>query len=444
MTNVALLVLDTVRKDYFDEYAPRLQELADVVFDRCYAPSSWSVPSHASIFSGRLPSDHGVHSYNPNYGDLEGTFFEGLDHRSVGLSANGAVSESFGAEALFDTFDSFAGNDEYSFEALSFSKVADETGIDRYRRYISMARERGVLLESLRNGLYIKINERLTGSRVPKLGDFGAKEVTDRALREAAGEPFFLFANFIDAHGPMENLRHLDADVPYEWHSRSLSAETVRETDREGIGEYLQNYRDLYASSVRYLDDQVASFVERLQAQTVEDTVVIVTADHGEELRLPGERDLGHMDFSTALLHVPFVVIGADGPDDTGLTSLLDVGDIVRGIVEDGSVPDVSRERVPAERPGMLFFEGEDRYWTRGVRTVYEGDVRYEWDTQGRRLRYEVETSHDGAVEKVEIPERIRGEFAVSLDSVARPAASLNPDVDGETMRQLEDLGYKV
>lgn len=444
MTNVALLVLDTVRKDYFDEHAPRLRELADVEFDRCYAPSSWSVPSHAFVFDGRLPSDHGVHSYNPNYADLEATFLDDPDHRSVGLSANGAVSESFGVEALFDAFDSFAGNDERSFDAVSFGEVADETGLDRYRRYLSIARECDVLTESLHNGLYIKLNERLTGTRLPKLGDFGARAVIDRALDEAAREPFFLFANFIDAHGPMENLRVLDSDVPYAWHSRSLSADAVRKTDREDLEEYLQNYRDLYAANVRYLDDQVASFVERLRARTAEDTVVIVTADHGEELRLPGERDLGHMDFSTALLHVPFVVIGADGPDDTGLTSLLDVGEIVRSIVEDGRVLDVSRERVPAERPGMLFFDGEDEYWTRGVRTVYEGDVRYEWDTQGRTLRYEVEPSRDLGSEPVEIPERIRDEFSVPLETVARPAASLDPDVDGETMRQLEDLGYKV
>ena len=444
MTNVALLVLDTVRKDYFDEHAPRLRELADVEFDRCYAPSSWSVPSHASMFNGRLPSHHGVHSYNPNYADLEVTFFDDLDHRSVGLSANGAVSESFGAETLFDTFDSFAGNDERSFDAVSFGEVADTTGLDRYRKYVSLSRERGVLTESLRNGLYIKLNERLTGTRVPKLGDFGATAVIDRALREAAGEPFLLFANFIDAHGPMENLRVLDSDVPYAWHSRSLSAETVREAAPETIDEYLQSYRDLYAASVRYLDEQVAAFVERLQARTDDDTVVIVTADHGEELRLPGERDLGHMDFSTALLHVPFVVIGAEGPDDAGLTSLLDVGEVVRGIVEDGRVPEISRERVSAERPGMLFFDGEDEYWTRGVRTVYEGDVRYEWDTEGRTLRYEVETSRDGDAETVAIPDPVRDEFTVSLKSVARPTTDSDPDVDGETMRQLEDLGYKV
>lgn len=444
MTNVALVVLDTVRKDYFDKHARRLRSHADVEFDRCYAPSSWSVPSHASIFSGQLPSDHGVHSYNPNYADIGTPFFAELEHESIGLSANSTVSESFGLDELFDRFESFAGNDERSFDAVSFSEVADTTGIDRYRSYLGRAWKEGVFTESVLNGIYIKLNERLSGTPIPNIGDFGASAVMDRALHESDREPFFLFANFIDAHGPMENLRCLDSDVAYSWSSRSLSDVAVRASAAEAIEQYLDNYRDLYAASVRYLDEQVASFVERLQAQTVEDTVVIVTADHGEELRLPGERDLGHMDFSTPLLHVPFVVIGADGPDDTGLTSLLDVGDVVRGIVEDGRVPNVTRDRVPAERPGMLFFDGEDEYWTRGVRTVYEGDVRYEWDTQGRALRYDVEPSRDRDSEPVEIPEQIREEFTVDLEAVARPTGATDPDVDWETIRQLEDLGYKV
>lgn len=446
MTNVALLVLDTVRKDYFDEHAPRLRAMADVEFDRCYAPSSWSVPSHASMFAGSLPSEHGVHSYNPDYAALESTFWDDLPGRSVGISANGAVSESFGAEALFDEFHAFAGNDELTMDAVSFGEVEEEEGFARYLAYLRLARERGVLTESLANGLYIKLGELLDGTPIPMPGDFGARAVLDRALDAADEEPFFCFANLIDAHGPMVNRRVLDSDVPYAWNSRERSTDEIRETDPEDAADYLDDYRDLYAANIRYLDEQVASFVERLRAATDEETVVVVTADHGEELRLPGERDLGHMDFGTPLLHVPFVVIGAAGPDETGLTSLLDLGEVVRGIVEDGSVPDVSRERVPAERPGMLFHDGDDPYWTRGVRTVYENDVRYEWDEQGRTLRYPVGVSEDGEPESVTIPERALAEFGDDLETfLDRAAASeSNAEVDEAATRRLEDLGYKV
>jgi len=55
MRNVVVICLDTVRKDYFDRYAPRLQDRADVIYDQCRAVSSWSVPSHASMFDRGAP-----------------------------------------------------------------------------------------------------------------------------------------------------------------------------------------------------------------------------------------------------------------------------------------------------------------------------------------------------------------------------------------------------
>jgi len=58
--NVVLLCLDTVRKDYYDEYAPPLRAQADTMLKRCYASSGWSMPSHASIFTGQLPHVHGI------------------------------------------------------------------------------------------------------------------------------------------------------------------------------------------------------------------------------------------------------------------------------------------------------------------------------------------------------------------------------------------------
>lgn len=446
MTNVALIVLDTVRKDYFDEHATRLREMADVEFEWCYAPSSWSIPSHASIFSGELPHRHGVHSYNPDYSDLEHTFFDDLPHRSVGVSANGAVSESFGIDSLFDEFHSFAGNDEYSPEALSFGDVSDIDGYKRYVEYLRRANDQGVFVESLINGFYIKLNEALSGCPLPKVGDFGANSVVETSLSTLGSEPFFLFCNFIDAHGPMENLWRLDSDVPYEWSSHELDLQSVRDRPRDELETYLENYRELYASSVRYLDEQVAFLIERLQAQTDERTVFIITADHGEELRLSGEQDLGHMDFTSGLLHVPCVVIGAEGGDCSGQTSLLDTGAIVQSVARGDGVPDIARSCVPAERLGMMFYDGDDNYWTRGVRTVYEDDGRYEWDTSGRTVRYDVSKSRDCDSVTCGIPDRayavLDDDLSESVDRAKR--SDDTADVSEETSRQLEDLGYKI
>ena len=96
-----------MRKDYFDRFAPRLVASADSRFEDCRAASGWSVPSHASLLSGSLPSTHGIHAFTPRFNALDTTetFLDDLpDHRSVGVSANVYASSAFGFDTLFSEF----------------------------------------------------------------------------------------------------------------------------------------------------------------------------------------------------------------------------------------------------------------------------------------------------------------------------------------------------
>jgi hypothetical protein len=65
--SVALLCLDTVRKDYYDECSTRLRSRAETTLERCYAASGWSMPSHANIFAGELPYEHGIHLFGSGH-----------------------------------------------------------------------------------------------------------------------------------------------------------------------------------------------------------------------------------------------------------------------------------------------------------------------------------------------------------------------------------------
>ena len=315
------------------------------------------------------------------------------------------------------------------------------------REALDRARRQGKLTPSLLNGLYVKLSDFLSGKPVARPGDFGAERLIRSSLGrvEQAGKPFVLFNNFIDAHGPMENLRCLDSDVDAAWTSTALSDDELRDAPEE-YEDDLENYRELYAANVEYLDEKVAEYVEALQARTDGETTVIVTADHGDELLLDRERDVGHSDFSNALLHVPFVVINAEGEDVTEPTTLLDVDRIVHSLVEDGTVPDVTRDLVPAERLGMLFYDGNDEYWRRAVRTVYQDDGRYEWDSLGEEAWLEVSTSADGERTETEIPDRIRAQFDSDLHAYLdeQRASATTVDVSRETENRLENLGYKV
>lgn len=105
--NVVLIVLDAVRKDYFDRFAPRLQELTDVSFEQCRSASSCSTPSHGSILTGELPHETGVTYFDVQYDGIEAsdTFLESLPaHRTFGVSANVWASRETGFGTYFDEF----------------------------------------------------------------------------------------------------------------------------------------------------------------------------------------------------------------------------------------------------------------------------------------------------------------------------------------------------
>ena len=59
--NVILIVIDTLRKDYAKYLEVELEKLGFLSYEKAIAPASWTVPSHASIFTGFYPINHGVH-----------------------------------------------------------------------------------------------------------------------------------------------------------------------------------------------------------------------------------------------------------------------------------------------------------------------------------------------------------------------------------------------
>src|SRR6188508_1562185 len=75
--NVAIIVLDTARPDYLSVYGhprpttPFLERFAKdaVRYDRAYSVSCWTLPAHASLFSGTLPEFHGAGQVNPKIRD---------------------------------------------------------------------------------------------------------------------------------------------------------------------------------------------------------------------------------------------------------------------------------------------------------------------------------------------------------------------------------------
>jgi arylsulfatase A-like enzyme len=278
--DVVLIVLDTVRAENVSTYgyrrptAPALDALAaeGTLFVDATSPSTWSLPSHASLFTGRYPSSHGAHSEHRFLDARFPTLAEALQlggYETYCITANAWISDGLGLTR------GFAWQDE---------SLRAQGGAGRGFSFIHRLLDRLGLQEADKGG----------GLVASRFEEWARERPAD------AERPAFVFLNFIEAHFPYHQLPH-DAlhrftDLPYGA-LRKLSLDLLGQQfggPGRPVEEAAEPARDMYDGGIVYTSDLLSRVVEALRARgTLDDTVLVVLADHGELL---GERDgfFGH------------------------------------------------------------------------------------------------------------------------------------------------------
>lgn len=133
--NVALVVLDTVRKDIFDDY---FDWVPGRRFENAWAPSHWTVPVHASLFGGKYASELGVNAKNTVLDCPEAVLAERLSregYRTRAFCSNPNISPAFEFDRGFDEFDGgwrLKAFDPEIFDWQGYRSEADATGVRKY------------------------------------------------------------------------------------------------------------------------------------------------------------------------------------------------------------------------------------------------------------------------------------------------------------------------
>jgi arylsulfatase A-like enzyme len=307
--NILLIVLDTARADAFEPYgaatgaSPAVADLARAgrALPDVRSTACWTVPSHASMFTGLLPRAAGLDRAPGGMpagcrpimeGHADRVLPEVLrraGYRTRGVSTNLWITGGSGFATGFDDF-----------RAVEATRQTEMVGT-RLRSRAAWA------LDALR-----------------ARSDDGAAEagrILRGWLREpSGGAPSFWFVNLIEAHSPYLPPRPWnDLGAPDRLRAAAEARRhlTLGEIWRACVGDLdvpedaLERMRHLYARSIRQLDDWLAAVLEDVD---LADTLVLLCSDHGENLGDGGL--IGHAySLDDRLTRVPFVAAGPGAPD---------------------------------------------------------------------------------------------------------------------------------
>lgn len=459
--SVVVLCLDTVRKDVFDSQAVQLRRMADVEWHRCRAAAPCTVPSHGSMVTGQLPSESGIHSKSTGYHHVEpnDAWLSRYDgHTKIGVSANPYLSREQGFDRFFDEFVEWSIYQRFSdgINVRHFYNKSDARGLRFYGAFLKAAIEHESTVQSIGNALTAQAFQTLNRLPIPGPLDGGVTAISREIKRrlEPQDGPSFVFANIMDAHGPLHQFRHLETEgVPLNWSSVGVDEWELIYADGvpEPFREYVSTYRAVYSATVAYMDTVLADLVRFLIRSRPTETTVIVTADHGENLGHAHEDgQWGHVSSLTdSLLHVPFLLFnppeGFDEPD-RGYISLRQLGLVLDAIQAD--TPAIPFEDVvgaellgsPIQEASLV--ESRYEYFGRAIRSAYRDGEKVQWDTCGNIQLMDV-GSANSRQEKVKELETVP-EWADEPFSEELRVSQDDPDsnMSTTTKSRLEDLGY--
>jgi len=439
--NIVVIVMDTARQDrlscygYERETSPRLDELAasGTLYANAYSTSSWTGPGHASLFTGLHSVTHGTTQESWDMDEGLTTFAEVLSergYRTVGVVENAMLSSDQGySQGFAEYYESWQGKRKWS-------------------------RDSGQAVVDFRKAL-----------------DGGAP-----------GQPFLVFVNLIAPHSPYNPPRQFRSSFVTRPEMR-IDSTMWREyyTGRVTFSDdEITHLNELYDAEILYTDHLVGEMIDELvQRDLWDDTVLIVTSDHGENI---GDHE--HMDHLFSLFEtttkIPFIVrqpelFGA-GVVENAPVQLTDVFPTVleiAGVGADdfpshghsllGDAPPDDREIFTEYYHPMFVLSGFRRAehrqspllepYLRRIRSLIRGDMKLIWGSDGRHELYDLASDPDELVNIIDSDSHAEvrrdmearlNELLLTMDSGEETESSMDDldELDEATREALRSLGY--
>ncbi|MFQ5744577.1 MAG: sulfatase [Acidobacteriota bacterium] len=356
--NVLLISLDSTRRDLLSIYGrrpahaperstcPHLAKLADegVIIEQAYATSSWTLPSHISLLTGEPELVHGVDVDYQRPDPVRPLIAEVLHshgYSTAGFFSGPYLEPHFGFGRGFDRYEA-----RYGPEIL---QASHQSAIAREQlREAERARDPARLRAALQAA-------HQATKRVETLShrDVSSAAVTEGVLEElqrAAGDlrPFFIFAHYFDPHHDYAPPPPYDRAFDAEYSGDMDSFDWIRnprvagfDPNRMGIRTRVISDRDLehiqalYEGELAWTDAQIGRALDELHVLGLSDnTLVIVTADHGDEFF--EHEAIGHRrTLFEEVTQIPLILrLPGRLPEGVRIKGLVSIADVVPTILD--------------------------------------------------------------------------------------------------------------
>ncbi|HMD83786.1 MAG TPA: sulfatase-like hydrolase/transferase [Terriglobia bacterium] len=344
--NIILITLDTLRADHLSLYGyprpttPKLDQWArqGVVFENAIASSSWTLPSHASIFTGLLPHQHGADwakPLDPSWWTLaEVLSLRGYE--SAGFTANlGNGWMGLGMGNGFELYDDDSTSVRHNLKSLLLGN-----------RLLQPFYEKYVLPDTFDRRDAGQINRDVL-----------------RWFHHRSPQPYYLFINYFDVHEPYLAPAYFPSRLGQvsPWVVGRIESLMDRENNQLSLpAEDTESLMTGYDNCLAFLDDSVGELLDSLsRLPGWENTIVIITSDHGEGF---GE----HGTYSHAsnlhreVLRVPLMIFGPKIPARLRISHLVRIQELFETILQLAGMDNPPFERASLERFWRPGFEPED------------------------------------------------------------------------------------
>ncbi len=476
--DLLVIVWDAARADRMSLYGherpttPRLDAWARGarVFENATSVAGYTLPSHASIFTGLLPGEHCTHNESPRLDDRFTTLAEllrGAGYQTFLYSENPHVAA--GPSNLAQGFDAVEhpwspGRAEAARRIVLAKLPPDDRSSELRERLAAV--DRGEAPPSAWN--------------IKAAGELAEQAVLDWLARADPARPWFVFVNYMEAHRPtIPPRRYRELMLPPEEVDASYRVDRSWLPTWEytfGLRDYdereIELTRATYDAALAELDELTGSLLDALEARgLLARAVVVLTSDHGELL---GEHHMLDHQYALheELLRVPLVVRAADGlasgrdprpvanfdvfatllelagiepPPGTRARSLLAPLARRARLAEEPAASSVGIDQVRAAHPAF-----DPSPYQRRLRAWTDEPHKYVWSSDGRHALYDLARDPAEGRDLSREEPALAARLASDLDAydatlrrcapAARPAAAPDP----EELERLRALGYAV